>query len=71
MSGGASIERQRPAYSSTRVLSLFFGGAIGVPGLRLVFGLLQRGVFTLIIAWMLKLAVQQRADRMGRLADYS
>ena len=53
------------------VLSLFFGGAIGVPGLRLVVGLLQRGVFTLIIVWMLKLAVQQRAGRMGRLADYS
>lgn len=53
------------------VLSLFFGGAIGVPGLRLVVGLLQRGVFTLIIVWMLKLAVQQRAGRIGRLADYS
>lgn len=31
------------------VLSLFFGGAIGVPGLRLVVGLLQRAVFTLVI----------------------
>lgn len=40
------------------VLSAFFGGAIGVPGLRLVVGLLQRGVFALIIAWMLKVAVR-------------
>jgi hypothetical protein len=34
-------------------LSLFCGGAIGVPGLRLVVGLLQRAVFTLIVVWML------------------
>ena len=40
------------------VLSLFFGGAIGVPGLRPVVGLLQRGVFTLFVAWMLKRAIR-------------
>jgi len=40
------------------VLSGLFAGALGVPGLRLVVGLLQRGVFLLIIAWMVKIAVR-------------
>jgi len=47
------------------VLSMFIGGAIGVPGLRLVVGLLQRGVFTLIIAWMVKLAVRRERAKIG------
>lgn len=45
-------------WTAALVLSAFVGGGIGVPGLRRVVGLLQRGVFALIIVWMLKVAVQ-------------
>jgi Protein of unknown function (DUF998) len=54
-------------------LGLFFGGAIGMPRLQLVVGLLQRGVFTLIVVWMVRLAIRRgkrRADPRDRAGDH-
>lgn len=56
LSSSSSPADRTLSWMTAVVLSGFFGGAIGAPGLRLVVGLLQRGVFALIIAWMLKVA---------------
>jgi hypothetical protein len=67
----ASAGNRVLSWTAAAVLCLFLGSATGVPGLRLVVGLLQRGVFTLVILWMLKVAVHRTAGREVRLADYS
>jgi hypothetical protein len=43
-------------WSLVGALTLFCAGAFGVPGLRLVVGLLQRVVFALIMLWLLSRA---------------
>ena len=57
LSSQSSASNRVLSWMAAVVLIAFCGGAIGVPGLRLVVGLLQRGIFALIIAWMLKVAV--------------
>lgn len=39
-------------------LTLFFVGAVGVPGVRPVTGLFQRVVFALICVWLIRAAVR-------------
>ena len=41
-------------HATAVILGLFFLGAVGVPGLRRIDGLLQRVVFVLVVGWMMR-----------------
>lgn len=47
---------------TTVALALFVLGAVGLPGLSQVVGLLQRLVFVLVVGWMTQAAVRFRGD---------